>query len=208
MKSVGRLVRPFFYLLWTDLPGWVVFFSIFWLVSVFSVATDLPAALFLGGGTALVLVTANAFFSWASAASPIRKEAPPALRYVLPVLCGVLYLLLATMIVPFVELLAGLTAPEASQRVQGLTAYVPIGCLILSRFGAFPRHHGVRDSVANGAGTAMGFTAYLLFIGTVTQALAHAGKNPFYGAVLGGALLGGIAYAGRQRKKSRPTPRG
>jgi len=204
MNVVGRLFRHFFYDLWIDPPGWVVFFSVFWLVSVFSVSTGAVPALFLGGGTTLVLLAANAFFSWASASPYVQKEAPPSLRYVLPVLRGILYLLCASMLVPFLELFLRLLAPQTYPHLQRLSPYIPIGCLILSRFGAFPRHHAVRESLKNGALTGMGFTAYLLFIGLVTQLLSDYGKSPFYGAVLGGALLGLIAYAARESKKNLP----
>jgi len=201
MNVIRHFFRHFFYDLWLDPPGWVVFFSIFWLVSVFSVSTDIAPALFLGCGTTLVLLAANAFFSWASASSFVGKDAPPSLRYLLPVLRGILYLLCASMLVPFLELLSRAFAPQAYPSLQGLSPYIPIGCLILSRFGAFPRRHTVRESVVNGALTGMGFTGYLLAIGVVTQALSYYGKSPFYGAVLGGGLIGLIAYAARESKK-------
>ncbi|WP_092208871.1 Rnf-Nqr domain containing protein [Desulfoluna spongiiphila] len=206
MNVMGHLFRHFFYDLWIDPPGWVVFFSIFWLVSVFSVSTGVVPALFLGGGTTLILLAANAFFSWASASSYFQKEAPPSLRYVLPVLRGILYLLCASMLVPFLELFLRLLAPQAYPYLQALSPYIPIGCLILSRFGGFPRHHAVKTSLADGALTGMGFTVYLLFIGLVTQFLSDHGKSPFYGAVLGGGLLGLIAYAVRENKKKRDEP--
>lgn len=187
-----------------DRPGWVVFFSIFWLVSVFSVTTNIASALFLGGGTALVLVITNAFFSWASASSYFQNKAPNALRYLLPVLRGILYLLCASMIVPFCELLFRVVAFEAYQGFEKLTPYIPIGCLILSQFGTFPRRHSALDGALDGAFTGAGFTLFLLFVGIATQLLTHYGKNPFYGAVLGGIVLGMIAYAGHASKKSDP----
>jgi len=204
MKNVGSLFGRFFYGLWIDLPGWVVFFSIFWLVSVFSVSTNVASALFLGAGTSLILGATNAFFSWASSAPCFQKSAPSALRYLLPVLRGMLYLLCASMIVPFFELFFRLVAPDVYQGCEQLSPYIPIGCLILSQFGLFPHHHSVRESAMDGAFTGAGFTLFLLFVGIATQLLAHSGKTPFYGAVLGGIVLGMIAYAGRERKKSMP----
>lgn len=206
MNLVGRQFRRFFYDVWIDPPGWVVFFSVFWLVSLFSVSTGLLPALFLGGGTTLVLLAANAFFSWASSSPYFQREAPPSLRYVLPVLRGMLYLLCASMLIPFLELFLRLFAPGLFSHVQGLSPYIPIGCLILSRFGGFPRRHPVRESLVDGTFTGLGFTVYLLFVGLLTQLLSHYGKNPFYGAVAGGALLGLIAYGARETKKKREEP--
>ncbi|WP_300670636.1 Rnf-Nqr domain containing protein [Desulfoluna sp.] len=201
MKSIGRLFRHFFYDLWIGLPGWVVFFSIFWLVSVFSVSTDIASALFLGAGTALVLLATNTFFSWASTASYFQSGAPTSLRYFLPVLRGILYLLCASLIVPFYELLLRLVVPEAYQRFQDITPFIPVACLILSQFGSLPHRHPVRESVIDSLSTGTGFLVYLLFLGVITQRLVQYEKSPFYGAVLGGILLGMIAYLGREKQK-------
>ncbi|BCS97065.1 hypothetical protein DSLASN_26970 [Desulfoluna limicola] len=203
MKSIGHHLGHFYYGLWIALPGWVVFFSLFWLVSVFSVCTNAAPALFIGVGTALILVGTNVFFSWASSSPCFQRDAHSSLRYLLPALRGMLYLLCASMIVPFFELLFRLLAPDVYQGVQQLSPYIPIGCLILSQFGGFPHHHSVRDSAMDGAFTGAGFTLFLLFVGIATQHLALSGKNPFYGAVLGGIVLGMIAYAGREWKKAR-----
>jgi electron transport complex protein RnfE len=135
-----------------------IFRLVLGLCPTLAVTTTLENALGMGLAATFVLVCSNALVS------ALRRLIPAAVH----IPC---YIVIIATFVTAVDLLMQAYLPALSESLGIFIPLIVVNCIILGRAEAFACKNRVVDSIADGAGSGVGFTLALALIATVREVL-------------------------------------
>lgn len=130
-----------------------------------AVTTSLQSAFYMGLAATLVLIGSNAVIS------ALRRLIPTTVR----IPC---YIVIIAGFVTAIQMLLEAYLPAAHEMLGVYLALIVVNCIILGRAEMFARKNTVLDSVMDGVGMGLGFTAALLIMALVREVL---GAGCFWG---------------------------
>jgi len=167
------LLGPFFHRLWHDMPLWLLLISAWILVDPFSLAKTPGEALILSGFIILILLLTSVVMSALKRVDLFKHMAGKKDR-VLSVGARVLvfYFLAVTMVTVVEFVYQGFNG----QQPLNFGVYLPhtlFPCLVLSRYGAIPTHHTVKETMISSVSTGFGFGVFMVFLGWVSALISR-----------------------------------
>jgi electron transport complex protein RnfE len=141
---------------WKENP---VLVSLLGLCSVLAISTTIENALGMGIAFSFVMILSNVIISL------IRKIVPNEIR--IPV-----YIVVVASLVVIVEMLMAAFLPELHKSLGIFIPLIVVNCIILGRAEAFASKNGVLDSLLDGLGMSIGYTAVLIVLSLVREFFA------------------------------------
>lgn len=132
----------------------------------------------MGLATASVLVMSN------MAISAVRTIIPDKVR--IPA-----YIVIIASFVTLLQMVMQAYLPSLYQTLGIFIPLIVVNCILLGRAEAFASKHGVTDSIADGLGIGLGFTAALTILGTVREFL---GTGKIFGITIYPEEFGSLLF--------------
>lgn len=142
--------------IWKENP---VLVSLLGLCSVLAISTSIENALGMGIAFSFVMIMSNVIISL------IRKIVPNEIR--IPV-----YIVVVASLVVIVEMLMSAFLPSLYDSLGIFIPLIVVNCIILGRAEAFASKNGVVDSLLDGIGMSLGYTAVLIVLSLIREFFA------------------------------------